>query len=135
MFNRLKYDKCATQTENLDNVSIFDHYMDVARFVNDAPCRHERGIVGGNSASTVAAKVNSRNVNDVWGTQITVENDLRGQTRSQTRCPAYDFIPEKGRSTSREIYKPVVHPVIRTEPLNHLDGCQMLGNYPSPSPV
>jgi hypothetical protein len=65
---------------------------------------------------------------------VAVENDLRGQTRSVTRCPAYDYIPEKGKSTSRELYKPVVHPVIITDSMNHLEGCQMLGYHPVPAP-
>jgi hypothetical protein len=134
MFNRLKYDTCTTRTDFSDNVSIFDHAMDVSRFVHCSPCRHEKGLIAGNTVSTIAAFPNARNVNAVHGDMIALENDLRGQTRSVTRCPAYDYSPQAGRITARELYKPVTHADIDTAHVNHHGACQMIGYKPVPAP-
>lgn len=134
MFNRLKYDTCSTRTDFSDNVSIFDHAMDVSRFVHCSPCRHEKGLIAGNTASTLTPFPNAVNVSEVHGSMIALENDLRGQTRSVTRCPAYDYVPTPGRIVAKELYKPVVHADIDTNRVNHHTGCQMIGYKPVPAP-
>ena len=134
MFNRVKYDTCSTRTEFADNVSVFDHTMDLGRFVHTAPCRNEKGLLGGNVASTIAAHPNKQNVDEVRGDMVALENDLRGQNRPVTRCPAYDYAPRDGIVSSKELWKPVVHPVIDTNRMHDLDSCQMIGYKPVPAP-
>jgi hypothetical protein len=74
--NRLIYDTCAYDKDiaesGLDQLS---YTLDPNRFYRCAPCRPELGIVGGNNVSLVK------------GNLVDLENDLRGQTRLQTRCP------------------------------------------------
>jgi hypothetical protein len=134
MFNRVKYDTCATRTDFADQVSIFDHTMDVSRFVHCSPCRHEKGLIGGNAVSSIAGQPNAQNVDLVRGSMVALENDLRGQTRPVTRCPAYDYAPRGGLVTSKELYKPVVHPVIDARRMQDMSSCQMIGYQPVPAP-
>lgn len=95
MFNRLRYDSCATNTEFRDNVSIFSHTLDINRFSRSDPCQHDRGIPGGNTTSTVGGQPLPGSVPQAWGDMIALENDLRGQTRPNSRCPALDYLPKK----------------------------------------
>ena len=121
MFNRVKYDTCSTRTEFADNVSVFDHTMDLGRFVHTAPCRNEKGLLGGNVASTIAAHPNKQNASAVRGDMVALENDLRGGNRPNTHCPSYKFAP--GKVQGKEYIKPVCHPAVDTTPL-HLKSCQ-----------
>lgn len=126
MFNRTKYDGCAARTAFEENVSLFSHTMDVSRFVHSAPCRHEAGLAAGNRVSTIGPQPTPSTTQEAWGDMVALENDLRGQTRPVTRCPEYDYRPQQGVITAREIYKPVVHPDIRTDALKDLPSCQMI---------
>eukprot|EP00873_Tetraselmis_striata_P043811 jgi/Tetstr1/464075/TSEL_008880.t1 len=125
MFNRLRYDTCATKTELRDNVSIFSHTVDINRFTHSDPCQHDRGVVAGNTTSTVGAQPVPDAVHTAWGEMIAVENDLRGQTRPVSRCPGYDYIPKKGVISSKTMYRNP-QPDIRTDNKSDLASCQMI---------
>jgi hypothetical protein len=109
--------------------------MDVGRYVHSSPCEHQRGLVGGNDVSLPGPLTGASDVTSTWSRMITLENDLRGQTRPVTRCPLYDYIPKRDVISSREIIKPVEHPVISLGSLESLPSCQMLefGNMPGPN--
>jgi hypothetical protein len=128
MFNRLKSDGCSTQTALSDNVSIFSHAMDVHRFVHGESCRGEQGVVGANDVSTITAypRPDGGEVQTARGAMVTLENDLRGATRPLTSCPLYGYQPQAGVISSTELYKPVTHPVIRTDRMSDLPSCRLI---------
>lgn len=113
MFNRLRYDTCATKTDLKDNVSIFSHMVDVNRFVHSDPCYHDKGLVAGNTTSTVGDQPATNNVHKAWGEMVALENDLRGQTRHNSRCPKSNYLPNK-------------KPDMRTVEKSNLQTCQMI---------
>ena len=127
-FNRLIYDECAVKTELNQNTSFFDAHMDPHRFVHVEPCRHEKGLVGQTSGvSSIAPPQTPLNdIDKIRGDLVALENDLRGQTRPTSKCPQYDYIPKKGEVSSKEIWKPVNHPKIKTDSPVHVDSCQMI---------
>lgn len=96
MFNRLKYDTCATKSDVRDNVSIFSHTVDVNRFVRADPMYAERGVLSGNTTSTVGNQPTPGKVHEAWEKMVALENDLRGQTKTSSKCAAMKYIPEKG---------------------------------------
>lgn len=134
-FNRLSYDTCAVETELRQNTSFFDALMDVSRFVHSEPCRHQLGLVGATSgvSAVVGEATPCADIGSLRGELVALENDLRGQTRPVTRCPRYDFVPKAGEVSSSEVWKPVTHPVIRTDKPVHAGSCQMLRFDPLPA--
>lgn len=133
-FNRLLYDSCTVETEMKQNTSFFDAHMDASRFVHTDPCRHSFGIVGAASGVSAVAPAATPNgdIPKVRGALVELENDLRGQTRPATRCPRYDYAPKVGEVSSEELWKPVKHPVIRTDRPFHVDTCQIIDYTPAP---
>jgi hypothetical protein len=125
MFNRLRYDACATKTELSDNVSIFSHTVDINRFAHTAPCFHEKGVIAGNTTSTVGSQPMPDVIHKAWGEMIALENDLRGQTRTATKCPAYDYTPKQGVISSQAMYKPP-QPDIAIDKKQDLASCQFI---------
>lgn len=125
MFNRLKYDTCAAKTELRDNVSIFRHALDVDRFVHSSPCYHERGLVSGNTTATVGQQPTPDGVGRARGEMVALENDLRGQTRADTRCPGFDYLPKRGLVTSSTMFRPQQED-IRTDDKDVLGACQVI---------
>lgn len=132
MFSRNKNDNCTAKTSLSDNVSIFSHAMDVRRYVHDETCRADRGVVGANDVSTITPypKPDEGQVQAARGAMITLENDLRGATRPLTACPLYGFQPQAGVTSSKELYKPVQHPVIRTDAMSDLRACGIVDYNP-----
>ena len=131
-FNRLIYDACSVETELKQNTSFFDAHMDPSRFVHKEPCRHAFGIVGATSGVSAVAppQTPDNDIDRIRGDLVALENDLRGQTRPATRCPRYDYIPKAGVVSSEELWKPVKHPVIRTDRPVHVDTCQIIDYKP-----
>lgn len=131
-FNRLLYDTCAVETEVRQNTSFFDAHMDPSRFVHSAPCRNSFGLVGAVSGVSTVAPVPTPTapIGDIRGQMVALESDLRGQTRPTSKCPRYDYVPKAGLVSSDEIWKPVKHPVIRTDRPVHVDTCQMIDYAP-----
>lgn len=125
MFNRLRYDTCATKAELRDNVSIFSHTVDINRFTHSDPCYNDRGVIAGNTTSTVGSQPVPETVHQAWGEMIAVENDLRGQTRPVSNCPGYDYLPKKGTISSKTMYRPR-QPDIQTDRKSALGSCQMI---------
>jgi hypothetical protein len=106
--------------------------MDPSRFVHKDPCRDAFGIVGATSGVSAVAppQTPENDIDKIRGDLVELENDLRGQTRPATRCPRYDYIPKAGVVSSEELWKPVKHPVIRTDRPVHVDTCQVIDYAP-----
>jgi hypothetical protein len=125
MFSRLRYDSCASKAEVRDNVSIFSHTVDVNRFIHSSPCYHERGLLAGNTTSTVGQQPKPDNVSNAWAEMVAVENDLRGQTRVASSCPTFSYLPKKGKISNKTEFKPA-QADIDTSNKSNLSQCQMV---------
>ncbi|AUF82339.1 hypothetical protein TetV_247 [Tetraselmis virus 1] len=125
MFNRLKYDKCAAKSDLRDNVSIFSHTVDVNRFARDDTCRNVVGLTPTNGASTIGPYPNTHNHYKAWGDMVNLENDLRGQTREDSLCPSYKYIPNANVISNKTKYKKEQKPIDTTQKSN-LPDCQMI---------
>lgn len=123
--NRLTYDSCAYQQALSQSVQPLSYVMDPIRYEHCDKCRPELGVVGGTAVSHIT------------GNLVDLENDLRGQNRPNTHCPAFKYIPqeeeERGYVQGKEYIKPVTHPRIDTQ-MVHLKPCQFT-TYPEvPAP-
>lgn len=111
--NRQIYDQCSYNTELRQSTAPLSYVLDVSKYQRCDTCRPELGIVGGTAVSHIN------------GNLVDLENDLRGQTRPATKCPAYKYLPPTGNLLqSKEYIKPVQHPDINTS-MKHLRPCQM----------
>ena len=72
-FNRLMYDTCEYKTRIGESVGPLEYMLNPIRFENCNKCRMELGIVGGTAVSQIE------------GNLVDLENDLRGQTRSNSK--------------------------------------------------
>lgn len=114
--NRLSYDSCAYNAELYQSVAPMSYVLDPVKYEHCSKCRMELGIVGGTAVSHVN------------GNLVDLENNLRGQDRPNTHCPAYKYLPPQDQMLQgKEYIKPVVHPAIDTS-MKHLKPCQMI-NY------
>lgn len=114
--NRLLYDSCAYDKQLQQSTDPLSYVINPLKYESCSKCRMELGIVGGTAVSHVKANL------------VDLENDLRLQTRPNTHCPSYKYLPPKdGILQGKEYIKPVVHPVIDTN-MRHLKPCQMI-NY------
>ena len=120
-YNRLRYDQCAYKSELDQSVGPLEYILNPMKYENCQKCRHEFGLVGGT------------NVSHIKGNLVDLENDLRGQTRSNSKCPAKKYSPTEGSvlnipsnrcDTSRQVDLTPVH----------LPPCQMLRFPPVPLP-
>lgn len=112
--NRMTYDSCAYQQSLTQSVAPLSYVLDPIKYDHCSKCRMELGIVGGTAVSHVA------------GNLVSLENDLRGQTRPLTHCPGYEYMPNgKSYVQGKEYIKPVTHPKVDTTML-HLPPCQMI---------
>ena len=59
--------------------------MDRMKYENCNKCRNEFGLLGG------------ANVSHIKGNLVDLENDLRGQTRPNTRCPDKKYKPTNSK--------------------------------------
>lgn len=121
--NRLIYDTCAYETDMSQSVDMLSYILDPTKHYRCEPCRPELGIVGGNNVSLIK------------GNLVDLENDLRGQTRYNTRCPIKKnswMTDEKGAiSITGELCKKDLK--IDTSK-THLPPCQMIRYEPVPLP-
>ena len=119
--NRLRYDSCAYNQALTQSVSPLEFILDPIKYEHCQKCRMELGIIGGTAVSHIK------------GNLVDLENDLRGQNRPNTHCPAYKYLPieESGVLQGKEYIKPVQHPVIDTR-MQHLKPCQMINYGPVP---
>lgn len=125
MFNRLKYDECASRSALKDNVSIFSHTVDINRFLNKDTCLHGLGIPTRNSVSTVGPQPAPDTHYNAWSDMVALESDLRGQTRENTRCPSRKFVPSGDVIKSNNRYKPSQKPIDASNK-SHLKACQII---------
>jgi len=120
-YNRLRYDQCAYKTEINQSVGPLEYLLNPMKYENCQKCRHEFGLVGGSDVSQIK------------GNLVDLENDLRGQTRQNTKCPGLKYAPTEGNTiqvagtacnSSRQIDLTPVH----------LPPCQMLRFPPTVLP-
>lgn len=130
--NKLRYDTCAYRADITQSTNTLRHILDPMRFEHHKQCRMELGIVGGNEVSQIK------------GNLVDLENDLRGQTRLNTKCPQRKYqwqvdtgiggekpVQPKGISYNGIFCRNQLH--IDTQ-LNHLPPCQMIRYEPIPLP-
>lgn len=111
--NRLIYDNCAYARTLNESVAPINYLLDPVKYEHCSKCRIELGLVGGAGVSHIS------------GNLVDLENDLRGQNRPNTHCPAYKFTPSsKTYVQGKEYIKPVCHPKVDTTPV-HMRSCQM----------
>lgn len=116
-FNRLKYDECSYKSEITQSVNPLNYILDPIRYEHCNKCRPEFGIVGGTAVSHIN------------GNLVDLENDLRNQTRPNTHCPLYKYLPNERKG--KEYIKPVEHPELDHTKL-HLKSCQLFDYKPLP---
>lgn len=131
--NRLRYDTCAYKAELTQGTNMLSYLLDPMKFENCKKCRMELGVVGGNEVSQIK------------GNLVDLENDLRGQTRLNTKCPSKKFQWNAqsgvGGSEPSPVSKDIFYPKspfknelrINTE-MKHLPPCQMIRYDPVPLP-
>ncbi len=120
-YNRLIYDQCSYKKELDQSVGPLSYLLNPMKYENCNKCRNEFGLLGG------------ANVSHIKGNLVDLENDLRGQTRPNTRCPDKKYKPSKTNTLSfpgTGCGKP------RTVDLTpvHLPSCQMIRYPPTPLP-
>lgn len=120
-YNRLRYDQCAYKSELDQSVGPLEYILNPMKYENCQKCRHEFGLVGGT------------NVSHIKGNLVDLENDLRGQTRSNTKCPARKYAPNEGSVLSIPSNRCNSSRQIDLTPV-HLPPCQMLRFPPVPLP-
>ena len=129
-FNRLMYDTCAYKKELDQSTGSLSYTLNPLKFENCNKCRMELGIVGGTAVSHIK------------GNLVDLENDLRGQTRPASNCPAKHYQPscdskigDACQPNSIKLQGSHCSPgrVIDTQ-LQHLRPCQMIRYKPVPLP-
>lgn len=120
-YNRLRYDQCAYNTEINQSVGPLEYLLNPMKYENCQKCRHEFGLVGGT------------NVSNIKGNLVDLENDLRGQTRQNTKCPTLKYQPTEGSTIQVAGNACNSQRTIDLTPV-HLPPCQMLRFPPTPLP-
>ena len=120
-YNRLRYDQCAYNTEINQSVGPLEYLLNPMKYENCPKCRHEFGLVGGT------------NVSNIKGNLVDLENDLRGQTRQNTKCPNLKYQPTEGNTIHIAGNACNSQRTIDLTPV-HLPSCQMLRFPPTPIP-
>ena len=82
--NRLSYDTCAYKVDINQSCGPLSYLLNPMAYENCNKCRHEFGLLGG------------QDVSNIKGNIVDLENDLRGQTRLTTKCPAKKYAPTQG---------------------------------------
>lgn len=121
----MTYDSCAYDQMLTQSVAPLSYVLDPIRFENCSKCRNELGLVGGTAVSHIS------------GNLVDLENDLRGQTRPNTHCPGFKYIPRSDEIVQgHEYIKPVTHPEVSTS-MRHLPACQIVdyGAVPHAPPM
>ena len=117
--NRLAYDTCAYKTKIDSSVGVLQYHLNPMKYENCNKCRIELGVVGGSDVSHIK------------GNLVDLENDLRGQTRNLSNCPAFHYHPSAPVITKPTDGSEAM--VINTN-LIHLPSCQMFKYKPVPLP-
>lgn len=81
-FNRLIYDPCAYAKDLDQQSSILTYNLDPNKHYNCNPCRIGFGILGGNVVSLDNTDL------------VSLESDLRNQTRLASKCPERKYLPQ-----------------------------------------
>ena len=80
--NRSSYDRCSYQKKMQEVQGQFDYIIYPQMYQNNAKCRMEQGVFGGNDVSVV-------------GNLIDLENELRGQNAVLSHCMDFSFDERK----------------------------------------
>lgn len=121
--NRLMYDECCYKRDLQQNTNQLTYTLDPSRYYRCDPCRLELGTVAGN------------NVSQIKGSLVDLENDLRGQTRYNSRCP--DKKNSWRMNKNEQIFVPgeFNHAPLQIDASKvHLPPCQMIRYDPVPLP-
>lgn len=116
--SRLSYDECSYKKNLTQSVSPLNYMLDPIKYEHCNKCRMELGILGGTAVSHIS------------GNLVDLENDLRNQTRPNTHCPSFKYLPNEHQG--KEYIKPVSHPNIDIG-MKHLKSCQMFDYKPLPA--
>lgn len=73
-FTNLRYDECDYRHQLQQSTDPLRHILDPIKYENCKPCRMELGIVGGNNVSLPR------------GNLVDVDSELKGITRTASRC-------------------------------------------------
>jgi len=109
--DNLIYDTCAQKQQVTQSVSPLSYMLDPVKHQHGAKCRPQLGIVGGTAVSHVSSNL------------VDLENNLRGMQHPATKCPSYKFSPAN-RYGGQEYIKPVRHPRVSADAMQHLPPCQ-----------
>ena len=127
--NRLSYDTCAYKKELDQSTSPLSYNLNPIKFENCSKCRMELGVVGGTAVSHIK------------GNLVDLENDLRGQTRQASLCPAQHYHPSCNNPTDCNQPNQLQTNSTSCSPgttidttLVHLPPCQMVRYKPVPLP-
>ena len=121
--NRLMYDTCTYETDLAQGADMLSYILDPSQHYRCSPCRQELGTVGGN------------NVSQVKGNMVDLENDLRGQTRYNTRCPEKLNSWMTNKNNKIEIPAQFCKKAVTIDVNKyHLPPCQMIRYEPVPLP-
>jgi len=109
--DNLIYDTCAQKQQVSQSVSPLSYMLDPVKHQHSSKCRPQLGIVGGTAVSHVSSNL------------VDVENNLRGMQYPATKCPGFKFSPAN-RLRGQEYIKPVRHPRVAGDGMQHLPPCQ-----------
>ena len=120
-FNRLKYDLCSYKADLSQIVGPLEYLLDPIKYENCNKCRHQLGLVGGSAVSHIQGNI------------VDLENDLRNQTRPNSRCPIKKYHKPNGNVIHLPANLSSGPRDIDITPL-HLPPCQMIRYPPTPMP-
>lgn len=120
-FNRLSYDTCEYRKRLDESVGPLAYVLNPMKYENCNKCRHELGIVGGPAVSQIE------------GDLVTLESELRGQTRPASLCPAMKYQPTYGESI-QIAGSSCSAPITLSTKLKALPPCQFIRYKPIPLP-
>ena len=118
--NRLLYDPCAYNQDIFESTKPLSYVLNTQKYQHCKPCRMALGVVGGNEVSPIT------------GNLVDLENELRGQTRLNTNCPALQYNPANTQDTMM-LLGPRPSGFEQTKisiEKSHLPTCQLF-NFPS----
>lgn len=110
------YDTCAYNKTVNESVGPLAYILNPMKYENCSKCRHELGLVGGTDVSHIR------------GNLVDLENDLRGSTRLNTKCPMKKYQPNNNNQIV--INSTCGKKRIIDTRMEHLPSCQMI-NYRS----
>lgn len=120
-FNRLSYDTCEYRKRLDESVGPLSYVLNPMKYENCNKCRHELGLASGPAVSQID------------GDLVTLESELRGQTRPASLCPSMKYQPTYGDSIQIAGSSCSAPQTLSTRLVN-LPPCQFIRYKPIPLP-